>query len=178
MLDISASKKAILEVYFGKYSISSTDSTSCSTALRWRHNGHGGVWNHQPHVCLLKRLFRYRSKKPSKLHVTGFVWGHRWIPRTKGQLRGKYFPLMTSSWNATIILPDSTSWQYTKRNLLLVLYILNEVTWIQQIDRHYWFRRLPDEPPLIHWAVLGKIQGMAFKIYRYVVITAHKMSQF
>ena len=30
-----------------------------------------------------------------------FVWGtqrHRWIPRTKGQLRGKCFHLMTSSW--------------------------------------------------------------------------------
>ena len=32
-----------------------------------------------------------------------FVWGlhrDRWIPRTKGQLRGKYFHLMTSSWLA------------------------------------------------------------------------------
>ena len=30
-----------------------------------------------------------------------FVWGihrDRWIPRTKGQLRGKCFHLMTSSW--------------------------------------------------------------------------------
>ena len=30
-----------------------------------------------------------------------YVWGHhrdRWIPRTKGQLRGKCFHLMTSSW--------------------------------------------------------------------------------
>ena len=30
-----------------------------------------------------------------------FVWGihrDRWIPRTKGQLRGKYYHLMTSSW--------------------------------------------------------------------------------
>ena len=32
-----------------------------------------------------------------------FVWGiprDRWIPRTKGQLRGKCFHLMTSSWKA------------------------------------------------------------------------------
>ena len=32
-----------------------------------------------------------------------FVWGihrDRWIPRTKGQLRGKCFHLMTSSWAA------------------------------------------------------------------------------
>ena len=29
------------------------------------------IWNHQPHNCLLSRLFRGRSKKTSKLHVTG-----------------------------------------------------------------------------------------------------------
>ena len=34
-----------------------------------------------------------------------FVWGihrDRWIPRTKGQLRGKCFHLMTSSWDTSI----------------------------------------------------------------------------
>ena len=40
-------------------------------ALRWRHNGHDGVSNHQPHHCLLNRLFQCRSKKASKLRVTG-----------------------------------------------------------------------------------------------------------
>ena len=30
-----------------------------------------GVSNHQPHDCLLNRLFRHRSKKTSKLRVTG-----------------------------------------------------------------------------------------------------------
>ena len=30
--------------------------------LQWRHNGRGGVSNHQPHDCLLNRLFRCRSK--------------------------------------------------------------------------------------------------------------------
>ena len=73
----------------------------CRYSLRWRHNDHDSVSNHQPHGCLLNRLFRRRSKKTSKLSVTGFVWGihrDRWIPRTKGQLRGKWFHLMTSSW--------------------------------------------------------------------------------
>ena len=35
-----------------------------------------------------------------------FVWGihrDRWIPRTKGQLRGKCFHLMTSSWYVSVI---------------------------------------------------------------------------
>ena len=40
-------------------------------ALRWRHNERDGVSNHQPHDCLLNRLFRCRSKKTSKLRVTG-----------------------------------------------------------------------------------------------------------
>ena len=39
--------------------------------LQWRHNGHDCVSNHQPHDCLLSRLFRRRSKKTSKLRVTG-----------------------------------------------------------------------------------------------------------
>ena len=35
--------------------------------LQWRHNGHDGVPNHQPHHCLLNRLFERISKKTSKL---------------------------------------------------------------------------------------------------------------
>ena len=49
--------------------------------LQWRHNGRDDVSNHQLHHCLLIRLFSRRSKKTSKLHVTG----DRWIPSTKGQ---------------------------------------------------------------------------------------------
>ena len=41
----------------------------------WRHNDQGGVSNHQPHGCLLNRLFRRRSKKTSKLCVTGPLCG-------------------------------------------------------------------------------------------------------
>ena len=52
--------------------------------LQWRHNERDDVSNHQPHDCLLKRLFRRRSKNAAKLHVTGLC-GHRWIPLTTGQ---------------------------------------------------------------------------------------------
>ena len=44
--------------------------------LQWRHNGHGGVSNHQPYDCLLNRIFRRRSKKTSKLHFTGLCVGN------------------------------------------------------------------------------------------------------
>ena len=46
-----------------------------SCALQWRHNGRDSVWNHQPHDCLLKGLFRRRSKKTPKLRVTGLCAG-------------------------------------------------------------------------------------------------------
>ena len=44
--------------------------------LHWRHNDHDSVSNHQPHDCLLNGLFRRRSKKTSKLRVTGLCVGN------------------------------------------------------------------------------------------------------
>ena len=44
--------------------------------LQWRHNGRDGVSNHQPHDCLLNRLFRHRSKKAWKLCATGLCEGN------------------------------------------------------------------------------------------------------
>ena len=44
--------------------------------LRWRHNDNAVVSNHQPHGCLLNRLFRRKSKKTSKLCVTGLCAGN------------------------------------------------------------------------------------------------------
>ena len=46
------------------------------TALLWRHHGHNSVSNHQPYDCLLRRLFRRRSKQTSKLRVTGLCAGN------------------------------------------------------------------------------------------------------
>ena len=40
-------------------------------SLQWRHNERNGVSNHQPHDCLLNCLFGRRSKKTSKICVTG-----------------------------------------------------------------------------------------------------------
>ena len=47
--------------------------------LQWHQNGRDGVSNHQPHDCLLKRLFGRRKKerkKTSKLRVTGLCAGN------------------------------------------------------------------------------------------------------
>ena len=55
--------------------------TSCKqviyhSSLQWCHNEHDGVSNHQPHDCLLKRVLGRRSKKTSKLRVTGLCVGN------------------------------------------------------------------------------------------------------
>ena len=42
-----------------------------NTSLLWRHNERDSVSNHRRLYCLLKRLFRRRSKVTSKLRVTG-----------------------------------------------------------------------------------------------------------
>ena len=46
-----------------------------TVVLRWRHNERYGVSYHRPYDRLLNRLFRRRSKKTSKLRVTGICEG-------------------------------------------------------------------------------------------------------
>ena len=65
------------------------------SALQWRHNERDGVSTHQPHDCLLNRLFRCRSNKTSKLRVTGLCEGNsRWPVNSphKGPVTRKMFP--------------------------------------------------------------------------------------
>ena len=47
-----------------------------AVSLQWRDDKRDGVSNHQPHDCLLNRLFRPRSNKASKLRVTGLCPGN------------------------------------------------------------------------------------------------------
>ena len=47
-----------------------------NSALQWRHNWRDSVSNHQPHDCLLNLVFRRRSKKTSKLRVSGLCAGN------------------------------------------------------------------------------------------------------
>ena len=67
-----------------------------------RHYGRDGVSNHQPHRCLLKLFIQAQIQEninaPRYWPLCGEFTGDRCIFRTKGQLRGKCFHLMTSSW--------------------------------------------------------------------------------
>ena len=70
------------------FSYKKTFSSACTISvlrkynntLWWRHNWHDSVSNHQPHDCLLNRLFRRRLKKTSKLRVTGLCAGNSPVP--------------------------------------------------------------------------------------------------
>ena len=67
----SKDMKLSLQIVCWKYGLQNG-----SYSLQWHHNGHNGISNHQPHDCLLNRLFRRRSKKTSKLHVSGLYVGN------------------------------------------------------------------------------------------------------
>ena len=49
---------------------------NCGEPLQWRNDERDGVLNHQSHDYLLSRLFGRRSKKASKLRVTGLCAGN------------------------------------------------------------------------------------------------------
>ena len=93
-----------------------SSSSSLVITSRWfatsrllRHNDHDGVSNHQPHSCLLNRLFRRRSKKTSKLRVTGLCVGNSPGPVNsphKGPVTRKMFPF-----DDVIMCSDLTTWQ-------------------------------------------------------------------
>ena len=115
-----------------------TPPTDC-WSLQWRLSGCGGVSNHQPHDCLLSRLFRHRSKKTSQLSVTGLCEGNS--PGT-GE-----FPTQKAS-NAE---NDSIWW----RHHVLIINSYGGVTlsyegdinslrpsdaYMRQYSNHYWFR--------------------------------------
>ena len=78
---------------------------SASEPLQWRHNGRYCVSNHQPHDCLLNHLFRHRSKKTSKLRVSGLCVGNSPVtsefPTQMASNTENVSILMTSSWQET-----------------------------------------------------------------------------
>ena len=95
--------------------------------LQWRHNGHNGVSNLQPHYCLLNRSFGHRLKKHQSSTSLAFVWGiHRWPVNSlhKWPVTQKMFPFddvimiygcSIFKWGAVTcrnaLWPSNTIWQ-------------------------------------------------------------------
>ena len=88
-------------------------SGACDTVLQWRHNECNDVSNHQPHECLLKRLFSRRSKKTPKLRVTGLCEGN-------SPVTGE-FPAQRAS-NAENV---SIWWRHHGSAMVIQLYCIN-----------------------------------------------------
>ena len=121
-------------------------------SLQWRHNDYDSVSNHQPHGCLLKRLFRPRSKKTSKLRVTGLCVGNSPGPVNsphKGPLlRGKCFHLMTSSCIISSWIPHikiKSEWvksadKSEQKYVVLQVVFISHKTWIASWQK---FHRMP-----------------------------------
>ena len=63
-----------VQLIMGKNQATNHYLNQCSS--QWHHNKCDGVSNHWRLVCLLNRLFRRRSKKISKLWVTGLCEGN------------------------------------------------------------------------------------------------------
>ena len=107
-----------------------------SNPLQWRHNGRDNVSNHQPHDCLLNRLFKRRSKKTWKLRVTGLCAGNS--PGT-GE-----FPAQMASYAENVSIwwrhhAIGESWYW-----LVITFRINP--WVQVITFHIkpgvWFKGL------------------------------------
>ena len=87
-------------------------------SLQWRHNEPDCVINHQPHDCLLNRLLRHRSKKTSKLRVTGLCVGNSPGPVNsphKGPVTRKMFPfddVFMWFWFISMVLSYSNYWRF------------------------------------------------------------------
>ena len=118
---------------------------------RWHHNGLDGVLNHQPHDCLLNRLFRRRSKRTSKLHVTGLCAGnspwpvnspHTWPVTRKifpfHDVIMKLMPLITGN---TDVYSTTRFWLATKAHIYSAQLALSDLMWIHHTNVHGYGER-------------------------------------
>ena len=84
--------------------------TSRPSSLEWRHNKLDGVSNHWRLGCLLKRLFRRRSKKKEEPRVTGLCEGNLTeiggLPSQRAS-NAENFSIWWRHHVATVILPAS-----------------------------------------------------------------------
>ena len=90
--------------------------------LHWRHNDRVGVSNRQPHGCLLNRLFRRRSKKTSKLRVTGLCPGN-------SPMTGEFPAQMACNADNVYIW-----WRHHETLLLIQTLISDTLCWQQRLN--------------------------------------------
>ena len=91
--------------------------------LQCRHYERDGVSNHQPHGCVLKRLFTRRSKNTSNLCVTGFCERNSPVNSPhKGPVTWKMFPF-----------DDVIMWCLLIHEMYSKTFIAKETVWTSQM---------------------------------------------
>ena len=95
--------------------------------LQWRHNENDDISNHQPHDCLLNRLFRRKSKKTPKLRVTGLCAGNS--PVTDE------FPVQRASYAENVYI-------WWRHHEIMVLSVSHSMALANHANRRsiYWIR--------------------------------------
>ena len=148
-------------------------------SLQWRRNEHDGVSNHQPHDCLLNCLFRHRSKKTSKLPITGLCEGN-------SPVTGKCFHFMTSLWFLRWCMKGA----YLIVNCNMMWYIIDQLTPFQYAYFQYSMCKKWDIEccyltppalklgpiPVIWWWSLLKLRSSGF-FYRFVIMYTLKRTE-
>ena len=127
--------------------------------LQWRNNDHDSVSNHQPHGCLLNHLFRRRSKKTSKLRVTGLYVGNSPGPVNsphKGPVTRKMFPF------------DDVIMIFENRSISSVCLLWCVSSWAEMITCQHWN----------HVTTLGHLLKGVTKVVKWVEQMALKSSHF
>ena len=109
------------------------------STLLWCHNGWDGVSNHQHHDCLLNRSFRRRSKKTSKLRVTGLCAGN-------SPVTGE-FPAQMAS-NAENV---SIWWRYHEKRRTKLAMSARPLPFPDHADSVFWWVKWQTDTLFINW---------------------------
>ena len=130
--------------------------------LQWRHNECDVISNRRHHDGLLNRLFRCRSKKIPKLHVTGLCEGNSLVNALhKGPVMRKMFPfddviMKTVNLADFNILNDDTSITYNifyDKIYHIVMYISVMAAHLDQFSAHSQMHMCEKTKWVLDWEV-------------------------
>ena len=101
-------------------------------SLQWRHDVRDGASNHQPHDCLLNRLFRRRSNETSKLCVTDLCAGNSTVTGEVPAQRASNAENVSIWWRHHIEFAILSFWLFMHReNIFKYLWEINVIKAMQ-----------------------------------------------
>ena len=133
--------------YFFAFIIS---PTHFKFSLRWRRNGRDGVSNHQPNDCLLNRLFRHRSKKTSKLRVTGLCAANSPVTGEFPAQRASYAENVSIWWRHHVKICTSL--------YMLYRYLFLYFRWTSMEKQVMWYLMIMGRVSITPW-ILSSTMG-------------------